>query len=299
MNDRQARILITGCRGQLGTACRASLAHHALNCLDLPEIDIASPVSVQAACEAFKPDCLINCAAYTAVDQAENDVAACSRTNAEGPRVLAQTCAKNNIYFIHISTDYVFDGNRPVPQPWTEADTPNPKTVYGHTKLAGERAVANAGCHYAILRTAWLYSANGKNFPKTMLRLALAGPDRTIRVVNDQHGCPTSAYELAQQIKTLVDAPERPTGIFHAVARNHTTWHGFAEAFLRLMRVPHSLAPCTTADYPTPAKRPANSILENRALDAHGLCVMNTWEEALAQFVAENHDALLDECRHT
>lgn len=297
MNTKQSKILITGSRGQLGTACQTSLKHHRLHSLDLPEIDIASPPSVQAACDAFKPDCLINCAAYTAVDQAETDQTACARVNTEGPRVLAKACAERNIYFIHISTDYVFNGNRPVPQPWTETDTPDPQTVYGHTKHAGECAIADTACRYAILRTAWLYGANGKNFPKTMLRLALADPARTIRVVNDQHGCPTSAADLAQQIKTLIDAPEHRTGCFHAVARNHTTWFDFAETFLRLMKVPHLLEPCTTAEYLTPAKRPANSILENRALGALGLCVMNTWEDALTQFVAQNHDALLNECR--
>lgn len=252
---------------------------------------------MEAALDAFKPHFLINCAAYTAVDQAETNADVCARVNAEGPNVLAKACAIRNVYLIHVSTDYVFNGQRSVPQPWQETDTPDPQTVYGRTKLAGERAVAAAGGHYAVLRTAWLYGATGKNFPKTMLRLALANPARTIRVVNDQHGCPTSAYELSRQIKALVDAPERPVGIFHAVAREHTTWYGFADAFLRLMNVPYSLEPCSTAEYPTPAMRPANSILENQALEARGLCVMNNWEDALAQFVHQNHDALLAECR--
>lgn len=291
------RLLIAGCNGQLGNDCVQVFKDHELLPVDLPELDITSPESVRHLIEKFKPNALINCAAYTAVDRAETDIDLCTKVNVGGPAVLAQACADKNVFLVHVSTDYVFNGERPAPRPWLETDQPEPRTVYGKTKLAGEQAIAAAGCRYAILRTAWLYGAHGKNFPKTMLRLALADPTRTIKVVADQYGCPTWSLNLAEQIKALVEAPSPPIGVFHAVSRGNTTWHGFATEFLRLMNVPHTLAPCTTADYPTPAKRPVNSILEDRALDELGLCKMNEWKTSLARYVEQNREALIAEAR--
>jgi len=292
-----SRILIAGCNGQLGHDCVATLAAHEILALDVPRFDITSAASVRSHLADFHPDAVVNCAAYTAVDKAESDAALCRAVNAEGPRVLAEACRESGAYLVHVSTDYVFDGRREPPRPWLETDTPGPATVYGQTKLEGEQAIAASGCRHAILRTAWLYGAHGKNFPKTMLRLALANPEKPLRVVADQFGCPTWSDRLARQIKTLVEQPEPPQGLFHAVALGHTTWHGFASEFLRLMDVPHTIVPCSTAEYPTPAKRPANSILEDAALAALGLCVMDDWRAALAAYVAAHRDALLAEAR--
>lgn len=292
-----ARLLITGSRGQLGAALLARPGRDARTGLDLPDIDIADAASVQTALDAAQPDCLVNCAAWTAVDAAETQPEACARVNTEGPRVLARACAERGVHLIHLSTDYVFNGDRPVPQPWRETDATDPRTVYGRTKRDGEAALVAAGGRFTILRTAWLYGAHGKNFLKTMLRLALADPHREIRVVNDQYGCPTCAEDLARQIETLADLAEPPTGVFHAVSDGHATWHAFASAFLQRMRVPHTLAPCTTAEYPTPARRPMNSILQNEALNTRGLCVMPDWQDALAGYVERHREALIAECR--
>lgn len=291
------RLLIAGCNGQLGNDCVQVFKDYEILPVDLPELDITSPESVRGLIATFKPDALINCAAYTAVDKAETDIDLCTKVNVEGPAVLAKACADKNVFLVHVSTDYVFNGEKPTPRPWLETDLPEPRTVYGKTKLAGEQAISAAGCRYAILRTAWLYGTHGKNFPKTMLRLALADSDRTIKVVADQYGCPTWSLNLAEQIKALVEAPSLPVGVFHAVSRGSTTWHGFAAEFLRLMNVPHTLAPCTSTDYPTPAKRPVNSILEDRALDELGLCKMNHWQTSLARYVGQNRGALIAEAR--
>ena len=290
-----SRILIAGCNGQLGNDCLRVLKHHDILAVDLPRIDITSASSVHDLIQHFKPGFLVNCAAYTAVDKAESDQKLCAAVNAAGPAVLADVCMKNDVFLVHVSTDYVFNGLRPVPEAWKESDTPDPTTVYGVTKLAGEQAIIASKCRYAILRTAWLYGAHGKNFPKTMLRLALADPKRTIRVVNDQFGCPTWSLRLANQIKAILESPAPPVGVFHAVAQGHTSWYGFASEFLRLMDVPHAIEPCTTADYPTPAKRPMNSILDDAALKAIGLCRMDGWKDALSEFVRENRTALLAE----
>jgi dTDP-4-dehydrorhamnose reductase len=287
------KILITGSAGQLGVDCMDVLSGHNVRGLDLPHIDITSKDSVTRAIMEFKPDILVNCAAYTAVDKAESDEELCRAVNADGPAILASECRENNIYLIHVSTDYVFSGDRDIPEPWLETDEANPCTVYGKTKREGEMAIQASGCDYAILRTAWLYGAHGKNFLKTMLRLAMADSEKTIRVVDDQFGCPTWSYNLATQIKQLVECTEKPTGLFHAVSQGYTTWYGFAKEFLTLMNVPFKMEPCTTADYPTPARRPQNSILENAALKKCGICVMDDWKNALNGFTKANRLLLI------
>lgn len=293
-----AKILITGCRGQLGTDCRTVLAHHEIQAVDLPELDITDAVAVRARLSAFRPDAIVNCAAYTAVDRAESDEALCAHVNTDGPATLAAACAEAGCRLVHVSTDYVLPGTRPVPESAPETDPTGPSSVYGRTKLAGERAIAEAGCDHVILRTAWLYGAHGKNFPKTMLRLALKNPAHTARVVADQWGCPTWSYRLAEQIRAVLEAPRGAVqGVCHAVGLGHTNWFEFAETFLTLMDVPHALEPCTTADYPTPAKRPANSILEDRRLREAGLLAMDDWKDALAAFVRLHREDLLAEAK--
>lgn len=293
------KILVTGAGGQLGTDCMRALAAHETSGLDLPALDIADAPAVAAAMDAVRPDAVVNCAAWTAVDAAEDPAAAdaVDRANRVGPSVLAAACARRGIRLVHVSTDYVFSGDRPVPRPWLETDEPDPRTVYGRSKLAGERAIEASGCNHAILRTAWLYGARGKNFPKTMLRLALKNPGgTTARVVSDQWGCPTWSRRLAEQIRAVVERPGLVRGVCHAVGQGRTNWFEFAEAFLSLAGVPHRLEPCATADYPTPARRPANSILDCGKLRAAGLLAFGDWRDDLAAFVAENREALLAEC---
>ncbi|MBQ7667383.1 MAG: dTDP-4-dehydrorhamnose reductase [Kiritimatiellae bacterium] len=291
------RILITGSRGQLGTDCAKVLSGHELALRDLPQIDIASDESVAREFDAFKPQVVVNCAAWTAVDAAESAEADAYRANCTGPATLAAHCAKNGALLVHVSTDYVLPGDLPVPQAADETAAPAPRSAYGRTKLAGERAILDSGCECVILRTAWLYGAHGRNFPKTMLRLALAKPGDTARVVADQWGCPTWSLQLARQIAAVIalDPQKRPRGVCHAVSQGHANWAEFADEFLSLMGVAHKITPCTTAEYPTPAVRPANSILDDRRLREAGVLVMDDWRAALQDFVKENREALLAE----
>lgn len=288
------KIVIIGAHGQLGSDCCSLLAaeNETVGC-DLPRIDIGDKNSVDAYLNASRPDVIINCAAYTAVDACETEVELAFRINALGPKYLAQAAERLGSRLIHISTDYVFDGTRPPPAPYIEIDSPNPLSQYGKSKLAGEQAVAAHCANHVILRTAWLYSATGRNFLKTMLKLALANPNRQLKVVDDQHGSLTWSATLAQQIRRLLHT--ELTGIIHATSEGHSTWYEAARYFLDAMGVAYTMRPCTTAEYPTPAHRPANSILENRVLKEAGLASFGGWQEDIDTFVGEHRDRLLAE----
>ncbi|MGI6496176.1 MAG: dTDP-4-dehydrorhamnose reductase [Kiritimatiellia bacterium] len=289
-------ILITGANGQLGRDCQQVLgATHSLCPVDLPDIDIAEPCSVRGWFERFRPDCVVNCAAYTRVDDAESNAALCERVNALGPAVLADACREAGAKLVHISTDYVFDGTRPVPNPYVETDTPNPQSVYGRTKLAGEAPVL-ALPEGAVLRTAWLYGASGANFPRTMLRLALRNPPAPLRVVADQFGSPTWSGRLARQIARLLE--DFHPGLYHATAQGYCSWHDVAVRFLRACGLDAEPAAISTADYPTPARRPSNSILDNHALRERGLDVMIPWQEDIDAFAKQVAPAWIQETTH-
>ena len=288
------RVFITGSKGQLGQDClRAFAGRHEVRGADLPEFDITAPASIESALGGFRPDVILNCAAYTQVDRAETDREAARRVNADGPRLLAEIAERAGAHLVHLSTDYVFDGRRPPPQPYAETDPPAPVSFYGVTKLAGEQAVRETAARYAIVRTAWLYGLGGRNFLKTVLRLALARPGAPLRVVADQHGCPTWSQRLARQLLRLVEAGA--CGLYHAAAEGHCTRYEEALHFLTRLGVQPGLVPCATADYPTAARRPMNSILENTRLRAEGCGVMRDWREDMDEFVARHRDALLRE----
>jgi dTDP-4-dehydrorhamnose reductase len=286
-------ILIVGSKGQLGTDCMSVLGKKAVG-IDLPDIDITDRLQCLQKLDAIAPSVIVNCAAYTAVDACETDPA-CWKVNADGPKHLSAWAAANGALLVHISTDYVFSGDKPLFGALVETDPVAPVSEYGKSKLAGEQAVLESGAGAAILRTAWLYGAHGKNFLKTMLRLALQNPEREIRVVNDQFGSPTWSYTLARQIAAVVDA--KATGIFHATSEGYCSWYDLASRFLQLMNVPYRMSPCTTAEYPTPARRPKNSILENAALKRQGLNIFDNWEAELRDFVLEHHDSLISETK--
>lgn len=290
------KIAIIGTNGQLGSDCATLLAtnHETIGC-DIPLVDITNPDSIGPFLTDVKPDVIINCAAYTAVDGCEKETSLAWKVNAEGPGHVAKTAEKLGSRLIHISTDYVFDGNRTVPQPYLETDEPNPLSQYGKSKLAGEKAVLACGKDAVILRTAWLYSATGKNFLKTMLKLAVTDPNRELKVVNDQFGSLTWSYTLAQQIEKLLDS--ELTGIMHTTAEGYSSWYEAARYFLDTMKVPYSMRPCTTAEYPTPAHRPANSILENSVLKEEGLSVFRSWQEDIDRFVEKHGETLLEEAK--
>lgn len=297
MNDKQVMpILITGGSGQLGMDCAQVLgSDYAVTSVDIDTVDITDPGRMDALCRRVEPAVIVNCAAYTQVDQCETDFAAAHAVNAEAPGHLAVCARQYDATLIHISTDYVFSGRKPLPEPYVESDPTEPISAYGRTKLDGERAVAAAGCRYIILRTAWLYGFYGRNFLKTMLKKAMAAPEATLKVVNDQFGSPTWSYRLAIQIRGLISSDAN--GIYHASAEGYCTWFDLASSFLEKMGVPHRIMPCTTADYPTPAVRPKNAILENHHLKSEGLNMMTGWRRDLDEFVATYGDRLLAECR--
>lgn len=293
MNDSEIqKTLVIGCGGQLGTDCTSVIP--GARGIDFPELDITNRSLCFETLDEINPSVIVNCAAYTAVDACESD-SACWKVNADGPGYLAEWAAKYQRFVIHISTDYVFSGERPLFEASIETDGPGPVSEYGRSKLAGEQAILKSGAQVAILRTAWLYGAHGKNFLKTMLRLALQNPERELRVVNDQYGSPTWSHTLARQVSAVMAA--RATGIFHATSEGYCSWFDLASRFLQLMDLPHRIAPCTTEEYPTPAKRPTNSILENAHAKALGVNVFKDWDEELACFVNQNREALLDEMR--
>lgn len=284
------KILIIGCNGQLGTDCMQVLS--GADGIDFPEIDISDRFQCLENLDELAPSVIVNCAAYTAVDACETDPN-CWKVNADGPKHLAEWAAANGAFLVHVSTDYVFSGDKPLFQALEESDAPNPVSEYGKSKLAGEQAVLESGADAAILRTAWLYGAHGNNFLKTMLRLAKQGIDA--RVVNDQFGSPTWAHTLARQISAVIDAGA--TGIFHATSEGYCSWYDLACEFLNQMDVPHHFSPCSSDEYPTPARRPTNSILENAALKKLNLNVSNHWKIELEQFVQCHKEELLDEAR--
>ncbi len=290
------KILVTGGYGQLGWDCREVFGpkHNAL-ALDLPNLDITDSDSVDSVLNLWKPDVIVNCAAYTAVDRAESDVAKSWHVNRDGPALLASRAQAYGIFLVHISTDYVFDGVRPVPQPYLETDKPNPVGVYGKSKLAGEREIQERDPRHAILRTAWLYGSHGYNFLKTILRRAVNEPQKGLRVVNDQFGTPTWSRRLAQQILAVVEADAG--GLFHASGEGYCSWYDFASEFISAMQLDCEVRPCTTAEYPTPTVRPSNSILENTALKKAGLNLMQDWREDLREYVERYREALLNAVR--
>ena len=290
------KILISGGTGQLGRDCTKVLERdHEVTPVGSRALDISDWTAVKAFVQDLKPDVILNCAAFTKVDDCETKKELAWKVNVEGPKNLAAAAEDRGARIIHISTDYVFDGKKPVPEYYTETDTTHPISYYGFTKLEAEKAVCAETGRYSILRTAWLYGANGRNFLKTMLRLALGDPEREIKVVHDQFGSPTWSYRLAEQIENILDADVN--GIFHATSEGHCTWYELATTFLGEMAVPNAFVPCTTRDYPTPAERPINSILENQRSKDAGLNSMRDWRTDLIQFVTLFKGRLIDEVK--
>ena len=274
-----APLLVFGAAGQVGAElCLLSTSGRPVVGLERAAADITDPAVVVRAVETHRPAVVVNAAAYTAVDAAESDADAAARANHAGPARLATLCAAAGVPLIHVSTDYVFDGSKPAP--YVETDPTAPQSVYGATKLAGEQAVLASGAHAIVMRTAWVYSATGKNFIRTMLnaaqRIQTAGEGR-LRVVADQHGCPTSADDLAEAIlniaANILSQGWQPDfgGVVHAAGSGATTWHGLAlaafEAASRHGRPVPAVDAIATADYPTPAPRPANSRLDCTRLE--------------------------------
>ena len=284
-------VLVTGGSGQLATELAAQGGAR-VHCVGRPGFDFDRPETVAASFAAADPWLVVNAAAYTAVDAAETDVDAAYRANRDGPADLASLCAAAGIPLIHVSTDYVYAGDKPTP--YVETDPTGPPGVYGASKLAGETAVLQSGARAIILRTAWVYGATGRNFVRTMLNLARTRDE--VRVVADQRGCPTAAADLAAAILSIAARLETDgwrdefAGVFHAAGSGETTWHGLAEAvFDKAARhgakVPASVVPIATAEYPTPARRPANSRLDCTRLRATFGIRLPRWRDSLGRTI--------------
>jgi dTDP-4-dehydrorhamnose reductase len=290
------KLLVLGAAGQIGheLCLRLWPADYQVAGFDRGEVDITRPESIAEAMRREGPGIVVNAAAYTAVDRAETEPELAWAINASGPGHLAAACKTAAIPLIHISTDYVFDGSKE--GPYREDDPVNPLGIYGRSKEAGDRAVQEALTEHVILRTAWVYSAHGHNFVRTMLRLAAERP--VLRVVADQIGSPTSAADVAAAIAAIVQrlaAGDEHWGTYHFAGGGSVTWHGFAEAIFELAAPwrgpPPKVEAITTAEYPTPARRPANSVLDCRLIGAAFGIEPRPWCEALAEVIRELYES--------
>ena len=278
-------ILVTGGNGQLGSALRLASAesNHRYVFTDVEELDITSAAAVEAFFEREQVDVVVNCAAYTAVDLAEENEAQADLINHRAVALLAEACKRHNATLIHISTDYIFSGEADAP--YKEDAEPAPLSVYGRTKLLGERAIAESGCKHIILRTAWLYSEFGRNFFKTMQSLTATREE--VRVVADQIGTPTYAGDLAAAITYIIESEQlSKCGIYHYTNEGICSWYDFACEIARLSgHTTCKVTPCTTAEYPTKAHRPRYSVLDkSKFISTFGLTIPD-WRMSLEEVI--------------
>jgi dTDP-4-dehydrorhamnose reductase len=287
-------ILLIGKIGQVGWELRRTLAPIArVTCVDFPEIDLTSSDSIRRWVREARPNIVINAAAYTAVDKAESELDKAMKINGVAPGILAEEAGKTSALLVHYSTDYVFDGTKT--EPYVETDSPNPLGAYGRSKLSGDEAVRAFGGAHLIFRLCWVYGARGQNFMLTMMRMAREC--EKLRVVGDQAGCPTWSRMIAETtalaLKQAVAVPDwgALTGTYHLASSGVTSWQGFAQAIVNLM--PAEGKKCTavdaisTSEYPTPAKRPAYSVLACDKLERVFGLRLPHWEESLKQVLEE------------
>ncbi len=290
------KILLTGVNGQVGHALQKKLSTHQVFALNREQLDLSDKEAIRSVVQTIQPDLIINPAAYTAVDKAESEPDLAYAINATAPQILAEEAAKLGAALIHFSTDYVYDGSKIAD--YVETDSVNPLSVYGKSKLAGEEAIRATGIPHLILRTSWVYGAYGKNFLKTIIRLA-AERD-SLRIVADQFGAPTSSESIANAVVELLAAwqpqDNNQTGVYHFTNQGKTSWHGFSVEIVReynrlaamkslaQLKAPiEHIEAITTADYPTPAARPANSTLSNQKLKQVFDVALPSWEHGLQQ----------------
>ena len=293
------RVLLLGSNGQLGTELRGLLDGQCeLHALTRDQADFSRPDQLRGIVANLQPAVILNAAAYTAVDKAESEPELAALVNTASPAALAEEAARYGGLLVHYSTDYVFDGSKT--SPWVEDDPTGPLNVYGSTKLAGEQAIVAAGGSYLIFRTSWVFAPHGKNFLLTILRLAKERDRLTI--VADQHGAPTSALAIARATLGVLESrgargsesPSAPSGVYHMTCAGETTWQGFSQAIVDEAAAANLLggkrpevAPITSADFPTPAKRPTNSVMDNgKLLRDFGVSLLH-WREALTEAVTK------------
>ncbi|MCB2341307.1 dTDP-4-dehydrorhamnose reductase [Clostridium estertheticum] len=275
------KILITGANGQLGR--ELANQYKEKKTIDLiltgrSDLDISNINEVYSFVNENKPDVIINCAALTAVDKCETEIDMAYKINAIGPKNLAIAANEIGAEVVQVSTDYVFNGN--IDKPLTEFDKIDPLTIYGKTKLEGEILVKNHNPKHYIVRTAWLYG-DGNNFVKTMINLSKS--NTTLKVVNDQKGTPTSTVDLARTIITLVE--QKNYGLFHCTCKGECTWYEFTKEIFRFKGITTTVLPCTTDEFPRPAKRPEYSVLRNYMLELTTGDITRTWQEAIHEYL--------------
>ena len=291
------RILVIGSEGQLGQELVPfySSAYDVIG-VDLEDCDIRLYSNVRACVRDVQPDIVIHAAAYTDVDECEIDQRTAMAVNAAGTENVTRACKEVGARMVYYSTDYVFDGTKQ--SPYVETDSIGPKTVYGKSKLEGERQVVDLLDDYVILRIAWVYGTEGKNFVKTMISLGLKQLDAQkqgrqiapLKVIDDQMGNPTWTVEIAKQTKVVIE--HNLIGLFHCTAEGETSWYGFASKVFEKLNMPVQIRPCTTEEFPRPAPRPRRSSLENKRLKEAGLNVMRPWDIALAEFLDQRGESL-------
>ena len=275
------KVFVTGVRGQLGHDVVKELEKRGIEAVgvDIQEMDITDEESVSRVILGEAPDAVIHCAAYTAVDAAEENVDLCRRVNADGPRYIAKVCRDLDIKMIYISTDYVFSGQGE--RPWEPEDEKAPQSVYGQTKYEGELAVQELLENHFIVRIAWVFGVNGKNFVRTMLKLS--ENHDVITVVNDQFGSPTYTYDLARLLVDMVLTDKY--GVYHATNEGICSWYDFACAIFEEAGIPMTVKPVSTAEYGAKASRPANSRMSKDKLEENGFERLPAWQDALKRYL--------------
>ena len=277
------RVLVTGSAGMLGRQVANEYIRRGAEVYPLTrkELDITQYPSVQKKIEDIKPHLVVNCAAYTNVDGAETDTAEAFTVNGLAPRLLAVACLQHNATLAYISTDYIFNGQSQ--RPYLVSDIPGPINIYGASKLIGEQGIRESGCRYYIARTSWLYGPGGKNFVSTIL--SLAKTTDTLKVVNDQQGSPTYTPDLARGIADITSAGIH--GTYHLTNSGITTWYEFAQRIIRLAGLKTNIVPCSTEQFPRPARRPENSALDpfpTAQVIGH---LLPSWENAVEQYIKQ------------
>lgn len=279
------KILITGANGMLAKAVKEELKENELVCTDVEELDITNLDAVRLYTKKVKPDYIINCAAYTAVDKAEEQEELVYKINAIGPKNLAIAAQENDAVLVHISTDYVFGGEKDVSEDYSEDDEKNPQAVYGKTKLAGEKFIEENCKKFYIFRTAWLYG-EGHNFVRTMINLSKKHDK--VKVVNDQHGSPTYAVDLASIIHQAMEK-QIPFGVYNSTNMGYTTWYDFTKMIYDLEGINCKVTPVTSEEFKSAAKRPKNSQMSKSKLLKYGIKIP-TYEDALKRYLKIEHE---------
>ncbi|MDQ0289844.1 dTDP-4-dehydrorhamnose reductase [Oligosphaera ethanolica] len=278
------KIVITGGKGMLGRTLQRVLSDQQVYVADLPEVDICDAAGLDHFLAEVAPDVVLHCAAMTAVDKCESDADLAYKLNAVGSGNVAAACHRRGVRLVAISTDYVFDGE--LDRPYHEFDAAGgARSVYGQSKYAGEEMVRRHCPNHVICRISWLYGAGGPSFVHSMMALA-DGNRPVLKVVNDQRGNPTSALAVSRRLADILARPEL-VGTFHLTCEGEASWYEFAQEIFRLAGVRQDVVPCTTAEFPRPAPRPANSRLEKRMLRLCGMAPMPDWHDALAEFMRE------------